>query len=297
MFSRRIQYFIAFIVVALLAGYISWRMYHPDTYDVAPLAETADEPSRTNIKSEASSWPTLSFNANTDSSGKIDESARALQVAIVPESLPSPHEQKYTPDPQTRTALSETEYFARAYPDYFIDTLREWQTLVMRNSSLISAPHSFTSEQDIFAFYETFLDFLASKGHMTASEAAASKQLLRTDFKNEKDKERALMSLLPTPRDNLAWLKRATAWLLPEKAFAIMWQSAPLCYKQTGVAIKGVVLPAPSCNAGATAKGAPIPDCGERGAACAVPFGCLNAVCKTHPNAIFDLKSRKCGCG
>lgn len=38
-------------------------------------------------------------------------------------------------------------------------------------------------------------------------------------------------------------------------------------------------------------------DCGEQATECQIHFGCLNAVCKDWPNAIWDKETSICGCG
>lgn len=96
------------------------------------------------------------------------------------------------------------------------------------------------------------------------------------------------------------------------------WSSSNrICYKHTGPASTGFVTTALSCNSGYFCYPIPeppgficepIPDCGPMNALCNsagptpglldAPFaGCLNYKCKFKPNAIWDMGSKKCGCG
>ena len=97
------------------------------------------------------------------------------------------------------------------------------------------------------------------------------------------------------------------------------WRTTPYCYKHMGPASKSKkpVEIATTCNGGFscwyTKHGYEciyVEDCGPKNAGCnnaqyAPPnttfdgpsAGCLNYKCKDKPNAIWDSKSKKCGCG
>ncbi len=203
-----------------------------------------------------------------------------------------------------QSAAAKTEAtFHTLYPIYFTESLKDLQDLVSKNSPAETTHFSFSSEPEIVSFLGTFINFSEERELISGDEAEKlHTSLIAGAFKQAKDSEKATLGVTAQPSsDFFAWIKNITTAILPPKAYAALWSTLPLCYKNTGPAAPGVTLFATSCNAGfhATPNHPPIPvaDCGPESARCTIPTGCLNLVCKASPNAIWDPRTGICGCG
>jgi hypothetical protein len=197
-------------------------------------------------------------------------------------------------------ASASADNFNLLYPDYYIKALNSWQNLVYNHSNLLPQKYSFKNEGEVISFLDTFIEFDRQMKFIDDKKASELKNDLHNNFLKEKEKEKSQWFQIKLKF--YQYFQKISAAILPAKANAYLFQSFPYCYKGTGPAVPGVKLFSPFCNAGVYyAPNAVIfvPDCGTQ-YGCEEPLGCLNSVCATYPNAIWDSRTNgtnACGCG
>lgn len=182
---------------------------------------------------------------------------------------------------------------------------------------------TFATDQDVYDSYLTILERARANDWITEEEFERFRHGIREVLPRliEREREnfrRGVPSSLTLPRDqrfsesttvrtlvqNL--LDGIKYVLLSAEPVSAGWTTAPDCYKDDDPSSRALGFNAASfcCNCGIVwicGKGGCVPvfvpDCGPDSSVCDVPLGCLNAVCKDKPNAIWDPGSGICGCG
>ena len=274
---------------ALLLGMLFLTQPHIAPADTTPSLKSGDTytPQETQVKPH---WPAYQFSPTQDEQrDSPPETSRATDGK-------QDSAEFFGSASAVSVEVRKDAAFRKLYPTYYLETLKDWQNFVLRTDAAHSTSFAFQNEGEVSAFLGGFIDYNERAGLIQKESAHALHAGLTGAFKEAKEREAAHVSFAPES-EHFVWLKKLLAYLLPEKAFAIIWNTFPQCYKNTGPAGPGTTLFAPTCNGGFSVDGIPIPDCGPGGVACVVPAGCLNAVCAGRPNAIFDPTTGMCGCG
>lgn len=166
--------------------------------------------------------------------------------------------------------------------------------MVEQNFISSSQKTSFDSEEKIYSFLEKFASFYKSVAGLSDDE-----------FLSLKEKLNKIPELKAEQREEL--LKKKLSFL---DLFGNFFKTAeaawigvpPFCYKDLapGNPVVGFSSPNYCCNCGqfCNVHGCNfVYDCGIGGAACTIQLGCLNSVCRSFPNALWDPATTMCGCG
>lgn len=217
----------------------------------------------------------------------------------------------------SKLTLTREQIFSTIWPPYYIEYLRVFET-IMKNEGFLSkeARFSFGSDEEIFAFLSQIIFYLHQKGVISEEEKISFQRgvseelpaLIRGEKKSledrflEKKESSAFQKTFASLMEKIAY-----AFLLSSSAQAQFGGLVPGaclfnpfgggdinpigrtpnllgdCYKDLDPSnlVCGPNLWAPCCS------------CSVGG----VPVGCLNAVCATWPNAIWDEETGICGCG
>lgn len=216
--------------------------------------------------------------------------------------------------------VTQEDVFRILWPASYREDLQRIEDIMVQEKFLREDQRrSFTIENEIFDFYADLLIFMKNRGEITQEEHANFTRGVQTILPPLIQKEREALvrglnissalpggqrlsrpnSLKKTAKDLLNGL--AHVFKLAEPANAL-WFGVPSCYKDD---VPFYPVPGPNligfcCNCGyfcASFGCTFLPWCGNQSVFCNVPVGCLNLVCRTWPNAIWDPTTGICGCG
>lgn len=238
------------------------------------------------------------------------------------------------PKPQQNQSvrpLSEEEIFDRLWPPAYREALVTVQDQMIEAGFLVSGDKVsvFTSDDDVYRVMSNLLSYAEKNNWVAPADAvklrkgldvdlvaaiAADREHLKTNGTVSSAvlprNQRLDVSVSPTLVQNIIdGLKYVLSARYAEAQIPGVpgWHTIPDCYKDLAPIFPpgGPDLWSFCCNCGLLCVGPVctfIPDCGPFSVACDVPLGCLNLMCATWPNAIWDafwypLGTGICGCG
>lgn len=215
--------------------------------------------------------------------------------------------------------MSDSEVFEIIWPlEYRTGLKKVEDVLVQEGFVATSTRNSMASDQDMFGFYKTLLEFARKKQWVNEEQyhnfyrgvtevlpsiMAREKSALRmrhrqtTPFPgSQRVSGREIPAFTKDLLDGLAYI-----FSFAEPADAA-WITGVDCYKDDLpiIPVIGPNLWGFCCNCGCRYvlyTCVFIPDCGTNSLACDIPFGCLNLECATWTQAIWDPTTGVCGCG
>ena len=244
------------------------------------------------------------------------------------------------PDPDAlsfaspKKQLTEADVFNRVWTsDYrnYVETIEK----LMIQDGFVKGPSALNTDQDMYDSMERILNYALKKGWVAEKDSESLRKGIREVLPAliEEEKQGFLSGNEQTkalPKDqNLTLQKKsqkdAVSDLLDGLKYVFMaspahasedytpsWNTSPDCYKDLNALnpVPGVNLWAFCCNCGLYCSYGCvfIYDCGPYSTSCNVPLGCLNLVCQSWPNAVWDawwyfgsppgnIPTGICGCG
>lgn len=225
-------------------------------------------------------------------------------------------------------SLSEKEIFDRIWVPSYIGYLRHVEALDLKRSGLLVPSEertvTFATDADVYHSLNVILKNFHRMGWVNDQQFAQLTNALTNTIPPLVEQERALLrsgktsdAVLPgrqriastrTERDFAQALIDGLGYAFSFAPDAnASWVTYGDCYKDDApkYPVLGFTQPVYCCNCGIRCDGYDcyyLDDCGTYGAACDEQLGCLNNICQSWPNAIWDAywypdSTLECGCG
>lgn len=213
---------------------------------------------------------------------------------------------------EQKTLPTEEEIFAFVNPPIILNTLREQQEIMIEQGLLRGNQRStLNSNEEIIKYFTNIAEIYIQFAAVTPEKAKDIRRAVKEDLPKimESERQRYLNTKEQANDSFLEKFYTLKERLQPQPTMSTFvslfvpvadaaWVSFPLCYKAEGPEGPGYAAISTCCNCGAIPPVPVIvPDCGPEGASCSLPLGCLNLICKSSKNAIWDPVSLICGCG
>jgi len=228
--------------------------------------------------------------------------------------------------------LTDEEIFnAIWHPDY-VQALKMIENQMVQDGVMKDTERStFSRDEDFYVFLQTTLEYARAKGWLEEEDYQRYQKVWAEDLPQMVKQEREALKKSGRrsgvlPADQRLSLEKPTASLLKDVVDGVLysvllvrpayasWVRSPDCYKDDDpdYNIPGFNARIFCCNCGIvifvcgeTCCEEFVEDCGEQGNECEqrsdcapyIPLGCLNLICGSWPNAIWDPDTGTCGCG
>lgn len=223
------------------------------------------------------------------------------------------------PRAQFSPVISEEELFNLMWPEEYRASLREIERVMIQEGFRAStSPRIILSKDaEIYAFLEEIVNFALAKSWITQAQATNLRGGIRSVLPETIEKEKAVLrrgvsidappdssggttriatedaaNFFSNLRDLLSFVKSAAASYSPGEV---------VCFKDDAPydVRPGYNFWSLCCNCGLQCGNycTYIQNCGQYSGACNVPLGCLNLICYSWENAIWDPLTGICGCG